>query len=226
LELDAASARGLGEGALADVGRQSGARLRVRARDGEAAVEALRLVPGGGGAPLELDLEWLDPLPAELAGRVRRAAVRREADLAAAVALAGVELEVRLTREAEALARRATEAAPDWTVLTFPGRARLSEVLSLDPSPEALAGIGAAVRAEGLPPCVAPGAAPARAVLDAVTLRPGGGIDLLPWAEAWVERDFRTRSLRCARCADAERCPGAHVNYVRAFGFGWMRARG
>jgi hypothetical protein len=98
-------------------------------------------------------------------------------------------------------------------------------VLARDLPPSEVAALAASgVRAEGIPACLAPGARSSAATLDAATLSPSGGLALLPFAEAWVRNGFRTRSLRCDACAD-QPCGGAHVNAVRAFGFGWMRPR-
>ena len=222
---DARAAPALGPGARDAIARHAGAAWRVRAADAEAAAAALRDLPRGGTAPLELDLDAPGAIPADLAARTRRVVVRGDAGLAAARALPGAVLEVPLSRATGALARRAASAAPGRVVVTLPGRERLSDLVALDPSPAELSGAAADVRTEGLAPCLAAGSEPCRDLLDVATLRPDGVIDLLPWAEAWVREGFRTRSLRCGACADASRCPGAHVNYVRAHGFGWMRPR-
>jgi hypothetical protein len=149
--------------------------------------------------------------------------VRREEDLGVALACPGAELEIPLEQATLELARRARAAAPDRAVLVVEGRALLSEVLARDLAPGALAAVAGGARTEGLPPCVAPGSAPPRQVLDASTLRPDGALDLVPWAGRYVREGYRTRSLRCRACPAAERCPGAHVNVVRAHGFGWMQ---
>jgi hypothetical protein len=154
---------------------------------------------------------------------VRRFVVRRAEDLDAALGCTGAEIEVPLEKSTVELARRARAEAPDRAVLTVEGRALLSEVLARDLPPAAIASLAQRARAEGLPLCVAPGSAPPREVLDASTLRADGALDLLPWAERHVRDGYRTRSLRCRSCAAAERCPGAHVNVVRAHGFSWMR---
>lgn len=223
--LDAGAAAGLPAGARAALARQALATLRVRAPSGEAAAEALARLPRGAAAPLELDLA-AGAVPAALRARTRRVVVRREEDLAAALALEGAELELPLGRATAALVRRAAAEAPARVVVRAVGRDRLAEVVEADLPPAEVAAACAAVRAEGVPPCLAPGARPAPAALDLATLRPDGALDLAAFARAWVRDGFRTRSLRCARCAAAARCPGAHVNYVRAHGFAWMRPLG
>jgi hypothetical protein len=98
-------------------------------------------------------------------------------------------------------------------------------VLAEDLGPAELAALAAGgVPVEGVPACLAPGACPSAATLDAAALSPAGGLDLLAFAERWVRDGFRTRSLRCGACAERA-CAGAHVNTVRAFGFGWMTPR-
>lgn len=223
VSLDATAGAALAPGAREAVARQSGAAHRIVARTPDDAERVLRASPRGADAPLELDVPAAGPLLAALGRRVRRLVVRRAEDLGAALACAGAELELPLEKATVEIARRARAEAPERTVLVVEGRARLSEVLARDLAPHALAPLAEAARAEGLPPCVAPRSAPPREVLDASTLRPDGALDLLPWAERWVRDGYRTRSLRCRSCAAAERCPGAHVNAVRAHGFGFMR---
>jgi MoaA/NifB/PqqE/SkfB family radical SAM enzyme len=209
-------------GAAAALARQETAALRVRASGPEDLARALRALPRGGDAELELDLDALGALPAAIAARTRRAVVRRVEDLAAALALPRAELEIPLERSALEAARRAVAAAPERVVLRSRGRTRLAEVRSEDLAPAEIAGAAAGVRAEGVPPCLAPRARPPAATLDAATLSPDGALELLPLARAWVRDGYRTRSLRCEDCAAGAGCPGAHVNYVRAHGFGWM----
>jgi hypothetical protein len=223
VSLDATAGAALAPGAREAVARQSGAAYRIAARTPDDAERVLRASPRGADAPLELDVPAAGPLLAALGRRVRRLVVRRAEDLGAALACAGAELEIPLEKATVEIARRARAEAPERTVLVVEGRTRLSEVLARDLAPHALAPLAEAARAEGFPPCVAPRSAPPREVLDASTLRPDGALDLLPWAERWVRDGYRTRSLRCRSCAAAERCPGAHVNAVRAHGFGWMR---
>jgi hypothetical protein len=186
---------------------------------------ALASLPRGGDAIVELDLATLRGLPEALASRARRVVVRSAEELERALALPHALIEIPLERATEAVALRAAAAAPHRTLLTLPGRALLSEVVDREPSPGALAGAAATARSEGLPLCVAPSSSRPRTVLDATSLCRDGSLDLLPWAEAYVREGYRTWSLRCSACVDRARCPGEHVNRVRAHGFGWMRPR-
>jgi len=222
----APEAAALGAGARAAVERQSGAALRLRATGPAEAEGSLRILPRGGSADLHLDLATLDGLPPSLARRTRRAVVRREEALDPALALPHVQVEVPLERATAGLARRALALAPERVVLRMSGRSLLSETLTADLDPAEVAAIASGARAEWIAACLAPGAAEPAATLEAATLRPGGGLDLLAWAEHYVRDLYRTRSLRCEGCSAAGRCGGAHVNYVRAHGFGWMRPDG
>jgi len=221
VEVDAALAPALGERALADLTRQARAALRIRAATGADAA-ALRRLPRGDVSALELELERVE-VPPELLARTRRVVVRAAGDLDAALATGQADVELTLERDTADLARRALAAAPERVVLRTRGRELLSETLARDLAPAELAVLAGSARAEGIPPCLAPRAVERPAALDAAALAPGGGLDLLPFARAWVRNHFRTRSLRCDGCASD--CPGAHVNTVRAHGFGWMRPR-
>ncbi len=221
--LDAAAAD-TSDAAHAALGRQSGARLRLRARSAKDAAEALAWCPRGGLAQLELDMERFEaPLPADLARRLRRVVVRRDDDLEATSALRDAEIEVPLGRATASLARRALAACGDRTVLRVPGRALLSETVAHDLPPAEIAAIAGQARAEGIPRCLARRAVEEPSVLDAGDLDARGRIDLLAFAARWVRDGYRTRSLRCSGCVEAAVCTGAHVNVVRAHGFGWMR---
>jgi MoaA/NifB/PqqE/SkfB family radical SAM enzyme len=217
-----ASAAPLAPGAAEAIARQAAAALRVRAPGPEDAARALRALPRGGEAELELELDALGAVPPALGARARRVVVRRVEDLVAALALPRAELEIPLERATLEVARRAVEAAPERVVLRSRGRTRLAEVRAEALSPPEIAAAAAAVATEGFAPCLAPRARPAARTLEAATLAPDGALDLLPFARAWVREGYRTRSLRCDGCAAGDGCPGAHVNYVRAHGFGWM----
>lgn len=221
---DATALAGLAPAARAALEANRDARLRLRAEDGAAAGAALAAAPLRDGAELELDLARLDGLPDALARRARRVVVRREEDLAVALGLPGVDLELPLGRATGAVVRRALDAALERVVLRAPGRALLSESVSDDLPPAEIAALAATgVRVEGVPRCLAPGARPLPALLDAGDLDGRGGLDLFAFAERWVRDGCRARSLRCAGCAEAARCEGAHLNTVRALGFGWMQ---
>jgi pyruvate-formate lyase-activating enzyme len=223
IALDADAASGLSDGVRAAMEAQGGARLRLRAPDAETASRALPQCPRAGTAELELDLLRLSPLPAALARRARRVVLRRDEDVGTALALDVAEIEVPLGRATAALARRALEAAGDRVILRTPGRSLLSEALTADLPPLDAAALAGSARAEGIARCIARRAERLPPVLDADVLGPRGKLDLLAWADRWVRDAYRTKSLRCRECLDAPACDGAHVNVVRAHGFGWMR---
>jgi MoaA/NifB/PqqE/SkfB family radical SAM enzyme len=214
-------------GATAVMERQTRAALRVRAPTGIDAAAVLAAVPRGGAADVELDLARLDAIPAALAARARRVVLRREEDLADALALPRAELEIPLGQATVELARRALAAAPARVVLRARGRDGLADVLAADLPPGELGALtSGAARAEGLPACLARGAGRPAATLEVAALRADGALDLLAFARGWVRGGYTTRSLRCAACAAAGSCAGAHVNYVRAHGFAFMRPLG
>ncbi len=225
IALDADGAETLPDAARSALARQGGARLRVRAPDAEALTRALEHCPRGATAELELDLLRLSPLPAALAGRARRVVVRRDADIETALALRKAEIEVPLSCATASAARRALDAAGDRVILRAPGRALLSEIVAEDLPPADVAAVASVARAEGIARCLAKRAEPLPAVLEADVLDPRGKLDLLAWTDRWVRDGYRTKSLRCRECLEAAACQGAHVNVVRAHGFGWMRPR-
>ena len=116
----------------------------------------------------------------------------------------------------------------DDIVLHQPSWERMDQALAHDlEDPRAFfAALGGPVRVTGLPACLCPGA---RVVDEPLRI----GIDLFdsttghlaidPLARWHVTSRYRTRSTRCRSCALADRCDGAHVNMVRARGFGILR---
>ncbi|HEY3358548.1 MAG TPA: radical SAM protein [Polyangia bacterium] len=224
--VDAQAAAGLGAGARAAIERQGGAALRVTAASPAALERSLAALPRGAAADLELDVPGLAKLPPGLAPRVRRVVVRRAADLAAALALPRALVEIPVDRATVAVARQALAEAPARVVLRPPGRELLSQTVELDLSPAELAALTASgARCEGIPACLgAPRPVTAAgATLDAAILDGDGVIDVFAFVHGYIRDHYRTRSLRCAACAEAAACDGAHINTVRAHGFGWMR---
>lgn len=222
----AAAAIELPAGAGRALARQQAAAWRISAGDGSEVAAALARLPAAEDAPLELDLRRWSGLPAELGARVRRVVVRDEAMLTAALRLPGCDLELPLERATGSVAAHALALAPERVVLVASPRPRLSSTLAEGLAPAEVAALACGARAEGVPRCLAPRGEPRRAILAADTLRADGVIDLFAWAERYVGEGARTRSLRCAGCAEAARCDGAHVNEVRAHGFSFMRPIG
>ena len=110
-------------------------------------------------------------------------------------------------------------------MLRLAGRERMSQTLELDLPPAELARLARlpGARAEGVPACLGPRAlAPARA-LDVGVLQPDGRVDLFAFVHWYVRERYLSRSLRCRACAEADRCEGLHISYVRAFGFACLR---
>jgi pyruvate-formate lyase-activating enzyme len=222
----AAAVAGLPAGVRRSLARQREAAWRITAGDGSEVAAALAHLPAAETAPLELDLRRWSGLPGALGARVRRAVVRDEAALAAALRLPGCDLELPLERATALVAARALALAPDRVLFTTSPRPRLSSTLAEGLPPDEVAALASGARAEGVPLCLAPRSGPSRAVLAADTLRSDGVLDLFAWAERYVGEGARTRSLRCAGCAETDRCDGAHVNEVRAHGFSFMRPIG
>jgi molybdenum cofactor biosynthesis enzyme MoaA len=227
IALEARAATGLTEAVRAVLARQEGAAYRLRAASVAEAVAALAALPRGDSARLELDVSGLAELPPAVAARARRVVVRRHADLAPALALDGAEVEIPAERALPALAREALRRAPDRVVLRLPGRELMSQTLELDLPPAELARLvrqhRPGARAEGVPACLGARALAAARGLDVGVLLPDGRVDLFAFVRWYVCERYLTRSLRCASCAEAGRCEGAHINYVRAHGFGFMR---
>jgi molybdenum cofactor biosynthesis enzyme MoaA len=223
------AAHELGPGARDAVARQGRAALRLTAGSAAELEGALAALPGGGTAELEVDAPGLARLAPALAPRVRRAVVRRAGDFAAALALPHALVEIPLERATASVAAQALARAPERVVLRTPGRELLSETVARDLRPEELRALAAqGARCEGIPACLgaaAPVAAPP-ATLDAAILDGDGVIDVFAFVHAYVRDHYLTRSLRCAACAEAARCEGAHINTVRAHGFGWMQPIG
>lgn len=214
-----------GDGALAALARQRRAAWRLQGADGTEAALALARCPAPLDAPLELDLVRPCGLPEALRSRVRRVVVRDEEALGFALDTPGCDLEVPLERTTTALASRALAVAPERIVLCAAPRALLSATVAEGLAPDEVGRLATDARAEGLPRCLAPRSCLPRHVLHTDTLRADGLIDLMRWSERFVAEGARTRSLRCSDCAETRHCHGAHVNEVRAHGFGFMRPR-
>ena len=79
------------------------------------------------------------------------------------------------------------------------------------------------VPVDNVPACVLGRAPrPARRVLDTAMMTPEGRLEIFRYARRYILEGYRTKSLRCARCAHTGECDGMHVNYVRAHGYAVM----
>jgi molybdenum cofactor biosynthesis enzyme MoaA len=216
----------IGPGARSAVERQTHAALRISAKTAGLASAALSALPRGGQADLEIDVPTPLSLSAGIAARTTRVVARTPADLDEALGLPRALVEIPLDRTTAGLARQAIARAPGRIALRSPGMALLSETVALALAPADLAALSAlgAARAEDIPACLSgASAAEVAPTLDLGILDADGTIDVFAFVHAYVKGQCRTRSLRCAECVEVGRCPGAHVNYVRAHGFSWMR---
>jgi molybdenum cofactor biosynthesis enzyme MoaA len=224
IALEGPAAAGLQAGVRGVLERQGQAAYRLCADDAAAVAAALAVLPRGDAAPLEVDVPDLRALPPSIAARVRRAVVRRHADLAAALLLPNTAVEIPAEQALRALAQEALQRAADRVVLRLPGRERMSQTLELDLPPAELARLARlpGTRAQNVPACLGSRALLAPRSLDLGMLGPDGRVDLAAFVRWYVRERYLARSLRCGACAETPRCEGAHINYVRAHGFGWM----
>ncbi len=77
------------------------------------------------------------------------------------------------------------------------------------------------VRIEDLPPCLGGTLEEDGApwYLDLEALDAQDRLDPDRYVEQYIRREYHVQSLRCVRCVHHLRCPGLHVNLVRAQGF-------
>lgn len=155
--------------------------------------------------------------------RVRRLVVRRSEDVAPALATGVAEVKLLLDPESF-----------DWVL----AQERLSPrlVLGMDP-PERLSAVRdqaidlrhprlgelatEGVEIEDLPPCLGGSLEPDGApwYVDVGAVDAEGRLDPDRYVEQYIRREYRVHSLRCTQCVHHLRCPGLHVNLVRAQGF-------
>jgi hypothetical protein len=56
--------------------------------------------------------------------------------------------------------------------------------------------------------------------LDAEMLGADARIDMTRYTARFIAERYLTKSRRCASCAHDRTCPGVHINFVRAHGYG------
>lgn len=197
--------------------------LWVRAPNLERARKALSAFPHA--RRLELELEDVTGVAAELDGRpVERVMVRHAAQAAALLAQGDAfEVVLDLTRENEPWLL-SLESAPSRLVLRQPSYERLTEAaehdLDLRPFFQRLV---PGITIEGVPACIS--GRPPRArprVLDTAMMSADGRVEIFRYARRYLREHYRTKSLRCGECAHDATCDGLHVNFVRAHGYAVM----
>lgn len=184
---------------------------------------------GVEGKTTYLEAPRPETLSSAALGRVARIILRSPADLQAlkAAGYAG-ELEVAVNRKtAPWLAAQAPALRDFPLILSIDTFETLSECVESDADFIAaltpLGGIPYSVR--GVPKCLAP-AAP-RAMdddwLDASVLMSPNRIEIDRFTESYIIREYNAKSLRCGACAADAACDGAHINYLRRYGFAALR---
>jgi hypothetical protein len=206
-------------------------RVRVTAPDAAAAVQTLdelafpharRAVALAPGADPTALLGHADRFVASTVAQAK-------AYLLGAAALPDdVEIEVALTRELAGWLLDRPElcrARGHRLIAALQTHEFRSGVVDHDPDPQTLQRLAlSGVRLKAVPRCVARAEVePAdRPELDAALLDGEGNLDLDRFVHHYIVCEYRVKSLRCARCAEVDRCDGLHVNYLREHGFGVM----
>ncbi len=116
---------------------------------------------------------------------------------------------------------RASDPPPARLALAQPDHDLASDAIANDVD---LAAFFAAYRhlvpVENVPACLLGRAPrPAPRVLDLAMLGADARVDMPAFTRRFVAEGFRTKAVRCASCAENDRCRGVHVNWVRAHGF-------
>ncbi len=154
---------------------------------------------------------------------VQRLVVRRSEDVDAALASGVAEVKLLLDAVSFAWVLQQQRLSPRLVLgLDLPERLSAVRDHAIDlrhPRLRDLADAG--VRLEDLPPCLGGTLAEDGApwYLDLAALDDQGRLDPDRYVEQYIRREYRVQSLRCAQCAHHLRCPGLHVNLVRAQGF-------
>ena len=145
---------------------------------------------------------------------------------------ADVEVELHVNREvASALLVNPApvQARADHIVLHAPTHLHMETSVAEDPDWFAfftqLAAVAPGLRAQNLPPCLAPGArieaAPRR--MAVAELHDDGRLGIDTFVERYIREEYRTKSTRCSSCVHDKVCPGAHIQHLRHAGLGVLR---
>jgi hypothetical protein len=152
---------------------------------------------------------------------VKEVVVTRPDQLKEALLCTAVDVVIELNRfTAPCLSSLAPHA--QRLVLEQPSYERLTDAVDLDVDLRALIeGLGYAVRTRRIAPCLSGGALTRRQdVLDIGVVRSDATIDPQLLTSHYVRESFHARSLRCGGCVWKDSCPGMHLNWLRAHGFG------
>lgn len=209
-----------------ELARHGGARcVLVIAPDLTAARAAAAAFESVGELALELDR--YDGLTAALVdgaidGRRLVRAVAPDVDEAATLlALAGdFEVVVPLRADTAPWLLALPTVSPRL-VLRQPNYDRVSEARVHDVDLRRFfAAFTAPVPVENVPACILGRAPrPPRVTVDTAMMRGDGRLEIFRYARRFVAEHFYSQALRCRTCVEAARCPGLHVNHVRAHGF-------
>lgn len=152
---------------------------------------------------------------------VKEVVVTRPDQLKEALTCSSVDVVIELNRlTAPCLSSLAPHA--QRLVLEQPSYERLTDAVDRDVDLRALlVGLGYSVRTRRIAPCLSGGAlARPKDVFDTGVLRSDGTIDPQLLTSHYVRESFHARSLRCGACVWKDACPGMHLNWLRAHGFG------
>ncbi len=187
--------------------------------------------PFAGVPALALELARYDGLDAALEGGAIDGRVLVRA-LAADVAQAEALLAIDAAFEVVVPLRRATApwllsltAISPRLVLRQPNYDLVSDATAHDLDLRGFFGAFTAdVPVENVPACVLGRAPrPPRARVDTAMMRPDGRLEIFRYTRRYIAEHFYAKSLRCGGCDEVARCPGQHVNFIRAHGFAVMQ---
>jgi MoaA/NifB/PqqE/SkfB family radical SAM enzyme len=204
----------------------------ICAADARAAAAA---APGLPGRDLVLELDDYSELRHRVDGnevfgkRLLRAHTSKPVDLDRLLSIPGsFEVAAALTREMAGHILSTYPDPPGRLVVGGVNHDRLTEALHRDADlPRFFARYSCDVIAQNVPPCIGGRhARPAPRVLDAMALDRDGKLDIFGHLRSYVRHRYYTHSRRCRSCACFERCPGIHINFARAHGYGTLRPLG
>jgi MoaA/NifB/PqqE/SkfB family radical SAM enzyme len=141
------------------------------------------------------------------------------------LSFASFEVAVDLTRETAPWVLSLDPARLARISLSQPNHERLTEAAEEDVDLRAFfTKLQAEIPVENVPACIL-GRRPrdARATLDTAMMAKEGGFEIFRFTRRYILEGYRTKSLRCKQCVENDRCPGMHINAVRAHGYAQMQ---